>query len=441
MIRVREYACLTTKPVISPSLDLAHIDKVTLNWLCNWITPGEKNPVSLKDPYTIKLSSYVGYIESPSGVGIEILPKTRLGEEEPEHGRNILRKMLGATLNVPGREAENASLARSNLPLHEWIYQQFLQELKLLLGSGLRGQYSRVTEISPFIRGQLDLSRQQRQPPGKQHLLHINHDVFLLDRIENRLIKTALQSVGRYGKSSEVWRLANEFSHKLDQLEPVINPVQHLPKWTDNKLMQGYRRIKPWCSLILEKLNPDFQKGIHQGISLLFSMEVLFESFVGVKLRHSIKHPWSLTEQACSEYLLNHQPQGSTTPSRWFQLRPDFLFNNGKQRLVADTKWKLISSHDNNTFSKYGLSQSDLYQMFAYGAKYQSSNGHMMLIYPKHKNFQEPLPMFSFSDELHLWVVPFCLEAAELVSGEWEGHFEMFTSRPSINYPEDISNV
>lgn len=173
----------------------------------------------------------------------------------------------------------------------------------------------------------------------------------------------------------------------------------------------------------------------------MFSMEVLFESFVGVKLRHSIKHPWSLTEQACSEYLLNHQPQGSTTPSRWFQLRPDFLFNNGKQRLVADTKWKLISSHDNNTFSKYGLSQSDLYQMFAYGAKYQSSNGHMMLIYPKHKNFQEPLPMFSFSDELHLWVVPFCLEAAELVSGEWEGHFEMFTSRPSINYPEDISNV
>lgn len=419
MIRVREYACLTTKPVPSPSLDLAHVDKGTFSWLCNLLKPGEKSVFTLRDMDTIKLSSYVGYLESPSGVGIEILPKTRLGEEEPTRGRKVLRKMLSATMKLPSQEAEEASLARSNLPIHEWILQQFLQELKQLLQAGLRGQYSRISEVSPFVRGQLDLSKQQRQAPGKQHLLNINHDIFLLDRIENRLIKTALEHVVRFGKSPEVWRLANELSHKLSELKPVTNPMNQLNKWSDNKLMLGYRRIKPWCSLILERLNPDFQKGAHRGISLLFPMEVLFESFVGNELKRSIVHPWHLTLQASSEYLLTHQPKGSCENSQWFQLRPDFLFKNRAESVIADTKWKLVAGSENNRFSKYGLSQQDIYQMLAYGTKYLSSSGHMLLIYPKHEYFEEPLPVFSFSKELHLWVVPFCIETGKLQKGSW----------------------
>ena len=155
-------------------------------------------------------------------------------------------------------------------------------------------------------------------------------------------------------------------------------------------------------------------------------MEVLFESFVGTKLKQTIQRPWRQTLQASSEYLLTHSADSSTGKARWFQLRPDFLFSTQSSRVIADTKWKLISSDDSNTFTKYGLSQSDLYQMFAYGAKYQNSAGHMILIYPKHEGFQEPLPVFSFSRDLHLWVVPFCIESGELMTGDWTGHIGIF---------------
>jgi 5-methylcytosine-specific restriction enzyme subunit McrC len=424
MIRVREYACLTTNPVTEPTLDLAQIDKATFTWLSNWGMLAEKSPVKFRDSSTLKLSNYVGYIETPLGIGIEVLPKTKLGEEDPAHGRRILRKMLSASLTTSNRQADSASLARSKLPLHEWIFSQFLHELKLLLGAGLRGQYSRVSEESPFIRGQLDLSLQQRQPLGRQHLMNINHDVFSHDRIENRLIKTALSVVVSLGKSSEVWRMANEFNHKLDEIQPLKNTAYYLPKWSSNKLMLGYRRIKPWCSLILEKLNPDFQKGEHRGISLLFPMEVLFESYVGVALKKSVVVPWHLTLQARSEYLLTHRAEGCMTNKQWFQLKPDFLLSNNSEKNVADAKWKLLAANENTTLTKYGLSQSDMYQMFAYGSRYQSSNGHMLLIYPKHSDFNKPLPVFSFSDSLHLWVVPFCIETEELVLGDWLRHFE-----------------
>jgi 5-methylcytosine-specific restriction enzyme subunit McrC len=75
---------------------------------------------------------------------------------------------------------------------------------------------------------------------------------------------------------------------------------------------------------------------------------------------------------------------------------------------VMDTKWKLIDKQKANGTDKYGLSQSDFYQMFAYGQKYLNGTGHMILIYPKSKTFDTPIPYsFDFSDNLKLWILPF----------------------------------
>ena len=73
-----------------------------------------------------------------------------------------------------------------------------------------------------------------------------------------------------------------------------------------------------------------------------------------------------------------------------------------------DTKWKLIDKKKDNGTDKYGLSQSDFYQMFAYGQKYLNGTGHMILIYPKSKTFDSPIThSFEFSDNLKLWILPF----------------------------------
>ena len=48
--------------------------------------------------------------------------------------------------------------------------------------------------------------------------------------------------------------------------------------------------------------------------------------------------------------------------------------------MVLDTKWKKLIE---NKSQKYGISQSDMYQMYAYAYKYDVEN--VILIYPKHK--------------------------------------------------------
>jgi 5-methylcytosine-specific restriction enzyme subunit McrC len=96
-----------------------------------------------------------------------------------------------------------------------------------------------------------------------------------------------------------------------------------------------------------------------------------------------------------------------------FRLEPDVLISSGAQRWVLDTKWKRIDSADAQ--NKYRLSQSDFYQMFAYGHKYMQGAGTMALIYPKSALFAEALKPFHFSQTLQLQVWPFDLDSDSLV--------------------------
>ena len=82
-------------------------------------------------------------------------------------------------------------------------------------------------------------------------------------------------------------------------------------------------------------------------------------------------------------------------------------------RLVLDTKWKLLDSRMSNPKDKYGLSQNDFYQLQAYGLNYLNRTGDVALVHPRAAEFDQPLPVFQFlkTEGLRLWVLPFCLKS------------------------------
>jgi len=105
-----------------------------------------------------------------------------------------------------------------------------------------------------------------------------------------------------------------------------------------------------------------------------------------------------------------------------FQLKPDLLISKERKNYhILDTKWKLINLSDND--NNYNISQSDIYQLFAYGHKYLDGCGDMMLIYPKHHQFNIPLECFDLAEELRLWAIPFCIETDKLITGKWIERF------------------
>ncbi|MGE6439950.1 McrC family protein [Psychrobacter sp. NPDC078409] len=426
-IQVREYARLTTDTSASPTPDLAVIKPDTFNWLVSLSEqPNSGRFISFEKPDCLRLHSYVGYLQSPAGEGIEVLLKISNSEYDPQNGRAVLCKMLCSALHLPYKEAHAAQLTRMNLPIHEWIYHQFLAQLNGLVASGLRFDYLRIEEESRFIRGQLNVTAQQRQPAERAHLFHIRHDIYHPNRLENRLMKSALDYIQDNCRSPENWRLANELSHILDPVQSLTNPLNLMPRWSNSKTLDNYRDIKPWCEIILEKMNPHFQKGLHRGISLLFPMERLFEEHVAACLKKMVTSPWQLKTQASSKHMIEARDKLSDTDKNRFYLKPDLLIDHrGEHRYVMDTKWKLINS--SNSQKNFDLSQSDIYQMFAYGHKYLSGNGDLVLIYPKHDKFTLPMPYFKLASDLRLWVIPFCVESNKLISGEWMNHFLTLT--------------
>lgn len=424
MIQVREYATLTTDTSATPSLDLGVVCQSTFDWLISLADKSDlQASISVTGSKSVKLDSYVGYLESPSGEAIEVLPKTGLGYQTPESARHALQKMLRSAMQLPPRETTPAQLSRMSTPLHEWIFAQFLGELKTLVTRGLRFDYERIDEESRFIRGQLNVAAQQRQHPGRADHFQIRHDLYTPNRIENRLLKTALDYAFKICRHPENWRVANELTHIMESIEPIRDPLREIVKWSSSRLMQSYAAIKPWCQLVLEKLNPNFQQGQHRGIALMFPMERLFEEHVAAVLGRNTRNQWQLKAQARSQSLVRHKPLWSNQEHEWFNLRPDLMLYKGNDCQVLDTKWKLLDQNEASGEKKYLLSQADFYQMYAYGHKYQNSQADMMLIFPKHEQFTQALPRFRFDNDFSLWVVPFCVEADRLVAGNWETRF------------------
>jgi 5-methylcytosine-specific restriction enzyme subunit McrC len=415
---VREYAQLTSQQVAVPTFDLAFIPQSAFDWLCNLQSSFKKSGATIlhvENGRRLKLDNYVGVLQTPCGTVIEVLPKIteEIGETAANDSRDLLIKMLKTALDLPVRTADNADIQKFKHPLLEWVVKEFIHALDLLIKRGLRFDYQRVEEEQCYLRGQLNINKQLRQPPGREHIFNIRHDLFLPDCPENRLLKTALMRVCKFTQHPNTWRLAHELAGILAEVPASKNTRDDFQQWRNDRLMAHYQPVRPWCELVLGQHMPLAMQGSTQGISLLFPMEKLFETFVEKKLRKLIAPPFSLKSQAASKSLCEH------SGGHMFQLRPDLVvLKSNSICAVLDTKWKLLNSADKS--NKYGLSQSDFYQLFAYGHKYLQGQGKMMLIYPKTAAFTKPLPVFDYGNDLRLWVVPFDLKAEKLLwPSEW----------------------
>jgi 5-methylcytosine-specific restriction enzyme subunit McrC len=411
-IAVREYARLTTSHVEHPSLDLAQVSTSAFDWLCKLsasFSQAGAALVLLEDRCHLKLDNYVGVLETPCGTRIEILPKHFEQGDCIAQSRALLQRMIQASLDLPTREVGVTDLQRFDAPLSEWVMRRFLEALDHLIKRGVRFDYQRIEEEQRFLRGQLDVTRQMRQPPGRQHHFQIRHDVFLPDRPENRLLKLALDVVCKTTQDPSNWRLSHELRALLLEVPASRHVAQDVIRWSSDRLMAHYRPVKPWCELIINQQMPLAVAGDWQGLSLLFPMEKLFERYVAASLQRTLPSDAKLVTQARSECLCQHMGKN------FFQLRPDLIVHHQGKTWVLDTKWKRLDStaRDKN----YGLSQSDFYQLFAYGHKYLGGEGVLVLIYPRRPTFNAPLEIFEFSPQLKLRVLPFDLEQGILIAG------------------------
>lgn len=421
VIAVREFGLLLNGGNES-SIDCHSIPSKAFEWL---LVNGQSNNDESVDLIKVKkhgssialqVINYVGVLETPCGTRIEILPKIA-DKQDSQATTKVLLKMLSTVYKLNLHRFESASLQTLNRPLFEVLIGYFLNEVSGVIKKGIRCQYTRVQARKPYLKGQLQTSKQINQRPGCLNSFHISYDEFSPDRAENRLIRSALNQVMKWSKNSDNLRLGSELQFALDDIPCSKNYALDFRQWSKDRSLIHYRDVKPWCELILSYQSPVSLSGGHNGISMLFPMESLFEQYVALRLGKSLSHELTLRTQASSCALVTHTPLNGKS-QQWFRLKPDIVVSDNstcKPIYVADTKWKLINEKQTTAKQKYGISQSDMYQMLAYGQNYLDGAGLVYLIYPAYEHFKEPLPLFRFDDRLSVRVIPY-----DLVSDECE---------------------
>lgn len=355
----------------------------------------------------LRVVNFVGLLTTPDGTQIEILPKTSEHGQDVAQTRALLWKMLSVVEDLTFLASTEAQLMLRNMPLPEALISIFLQQAATLIRRGLRRDYERIEAEEPFLRGRLRVSSQMRQPPGRQHLFQIEYDVHSANRAENRLLHAAIILAGKWSKAPGNQRLARELRSAMDQVPVSQDFALDFTRWQDTRDMAHYRPVLPWIRLILNRQSPYTLKDQHHGISFLFPMETLFEKYVAVVLsKQAQAHGLHLKTQLANRCL-------SDSPAA-FLLKPDLALYQGSRLLaILDTKWKLIDQdtrYDNgDPDPKAGISQADMYQLFAYGHEYLSGAGKLVLIYPHWRGFSSPLPTFTLGPGLMLETVPFDL--------------------------------
>lgn len=361
----------------------------------------------------VQVTSYVGVIQAPSGYQIEVLPKVgkAIGGGATE-ARQLLIEMLCCLQGFRHVRTNSAEIAAARMPLLEVFISEFLRAADAVVKRGLRGDYLSRQDNLFALRGKLLMAPHLRHNLFRADRFFTEHDEFSVDRPENRLLHAALRRVLAVTSSEANQRMARELQFVFADVPVSHRPDNDFQRVRLDRGMNSYGDALAWARLILDGISPLTGSGDNRAPSLLYPMEAVFEAFVAKHLAAQFSHPLSLRTQTSSHHLVRHLGQ------KWFRLKPDLLVRERERnRLVMDTKWKLLDGSKANGTDKYGLSQADFYQLNAYGQNYLDGEGDVVLIYPKTTAFDAPLPVFKFpkSEGLRLWVLPFCLRSRRLL--------------------------
>lgn len=360
----------------------------------------------------VQVTSFVGVIRAPDGFQIEVLPKVgkAIGGGAKE-ARQLLIEMLCCLQGFRHVQTDCAKISAARMPLLEVFIAEFLRTVERIVKSGLRSDYVSRQNNLFALRGKLLMAPHLRQNLYRADRFFTEHDEFWTDRPENRLLHAALRRVLMLSASQATQQLARELQFVFADVPASAQPRIDFQRVRLDRGMGYYADALAWARLILDEESPLTGTGGDRAPSLLFPMEAVFEAFVAKHLAKQLARPLVLRIQACSHHLVLHREQN------WFRLKPDLLIRKaGRDTLVLDTKWKLLDGSKANGTDKYGLSESDFYQLRAYGQSYLDGEGDVVLVYPKTAAFDQPLPVFQFpkSEELRLWVLPFCLTSRRL---------------------------
>lgn len=392
LLEVREFDAITCNADYENDEKYKYLDTAVFHDLIDFIrefSADEENADALDfmritykrnvgDVVTVK--NYVGLIQMKNGYQVQILPKISFvydGDSDNSDAKRVFLKMLRSMKDFPGKEFNDANLHIDRMNLYEIFINMYLQEVRKLVKHGIKSAYINLEDNLKFYKGKLLVSQQIRKNATHRESFYVSFDEFHPNRVENKIIKATLLKLRQISISAENSKEISQLLNSFEMVEASVNYTKDFSQVKIDRSTKEYEMLMKWSKVFLFNKSFTTFSGKNKSRALLFPMESVYESYVAKYIKKALNpYGWEVSSQDKGHYLFSK-------PRKQFALRPDLVCRKGNRTVIMDTKWKNLVNNDR---INYGISQEDMYQMYAYSKKYETVE--VWLLYPLNEDMR-----------------------------------------------------
>lgn len=336
---------------------------------------------------TVTFKNYVGLIQINNKFQIQILPKIEFAKGEKDETKQIFIKMLRSMKDFPSKVFTNANLKFEKMNLYEIFINMYLQEVRRLIKHGIKSAYIGQEDNLNVYKGKLLVEKHIKQNFIHKERFYVGFDEYQVNRAENKLIKSTLLKLQKLTSSMENSKEIRQLLTVFELVEPSTNYDKDFAKVVINRHTKDYEMLIKWSKVFLKDKSFTTFSGTESSRALLFPMEKVFESYVAKNMKKIFSRVgWNVSAQDKGYYLFDTL---NGEQYKKFALRPDLVVTREDGSIIIlDTKWKNLT---NNRRINFGISQADMYQMYAYSKKYKTPD--IWLLYPMNNEMRKSKPI------------------------------------------------
>jgi len=312
----------------------------------------------------IKSNKYVGVIHF-GGKKINLLPKIFF-DPSKDYNDNEISQIHNHVLwwlsycrkiKFPNYQT---NLGTSKNDFFEVIIYLFAKYTRELLNSSLYQQYEEVSHELSFVKGRINTNTYITENISKARWQKLNctYDAFVFDNEFNRIIKYVCSMLFNVTSDYQNKKYLREILFILDDVTDKRATAEQCSKISFNPLFENFGVVRDYCQLFLSNsISFDYKNDLRL-FAFLLPMEYVFEDFI-----------FGFISNELSDIKVKSQRKDTfLDESSIFNIQPDLWIETPTKSIIADTKYKLVYSDENDP--KRGISQNDLYQMVSYAVRF-----------------------------------------------------------------------
>lgn len=319
-------------------------------------------------------NKYVGVIHY-EGQKINLLPKIFFedGTKTTQRDINAIQQHILWWLSYCRKikfPNYQTSLDTEKSDFFEVLIYLFAKYTRQLLTHSIYQQYEEVRREMQYVRGRLDVDRYitQNLSRARWHKVNCIFDPFVLDNRFNQIIKYVSTILINQTENDESKKYLREILFTLDEVSDTPATADECASIHFNPAFAEFEMVRDYCQLFLDHAISFDYKNDLKLFAFLLPMEYVFEDFIYGFIDKEVDG-------------VQATPQASTVhldEDKTFQLKPDLILETVGKKIIADTKYKIVYSDEEDP--KEGISQSDLYQMLSYAVRFKIDE--IALFYP-----------------------------------------------------------